>query len=442
MITFVSTFPPIVCGIGTYLQYLLTHMPNSHWRVISFSKDEFLTSDEALPADMKPRVDYRLSVPYSELPWVSRKDLLWFQHSFGMWGKDNDYFISLLQQSKRRGNKVAVSLHTVHFQSEETHWGVRRREEELLRAALPLVDVLTVFTDGAYRAVTDAFPEYSEKVVVLRHGVHLHPEADSRGARKKFLHYLINEAAIPSNQKRELNEAEASFHSSASILIGNYGFISRDKAALRLYELGRLIQEKLPRHLVITIYAGIVQRRKDSETHLKNIHELESLKSCHNGKNSFFFELYIPEDLFPLAFRALDFAVFWCDNATQSGRLAHAQGAGVFVAGRDCEGIGETLRLSGLPAAVSLDELAETIGQLVLEPGLRNTMRDRSWQYAMRFSYANQSEKHLMIENALARGLPLPTLDLGKAAQSITREEKAGTTQQLDGLSFTTPVAS
>ncbi len=77
---------------------------------------------------------------------------------------------------------------------------------------------------------------------------------------------------------------------------------------------------------------------------------LLSITDSHDGKENFFFEVYIPEDIFPKAFRALDFTVFWCNNATQSGRLAHAQGAGSFVVGRDWEGIGETLKLSGLPA--------------------------------------------------------------------------------------------
>jgi len=112
-----------------------------------------------------------------------------------------------------------------------------------------------------------------------------------------------------------------------------------------------------------------------------------------------------------MAFRALDFTVFWCKNATQSGRLAHAQGTGSFVVGRDWEGIGETLKLPGLPAAESLDELAEMIAQLVLEPVLKKEAAGQSRQYSKRYCFANQAKKHLLIEKALAKGRHLPALD-------------------------------
>jgi len=172
MIYFVSTFPPIICGIGTYMHYILDHIPRSYWKTISFKLNEFSASDEALAPYLKARVDYCLSFPHPTLPSLSENDLLWFQHAFGMWGNVNDHFLSLLKEAKRRGNKVAASFHTIHFQSKETPSGMNRKEEELLRETLPLVDALTVFTNGAYRAVLEAFPGYAKKIVVLRHGVH------------------------------------------------------------------------------------------------------------------------------------------------------------------------------------------------------------------------------------------------------------------------------
>jgi len=410
MISFVSTFPPIICGIGTYMRYISEHIPRSHWKVISFKLNEFAASDEALTPDFKAQVNYCLSFPHPTLPSLSENDLLWFQHAFGMWGNVSDHFLSLLEEAKRRGNKVAASFHTIHFQSEETPSGMCKKEERLLRETLPFVDALTVFTNGAYRAVLEAFPDYAEKVMVLRHGVHLYPKVSPHDPRKKLFSYFVNQAEIPLSKKRELSRAEAFFHSRDTILLGNYGFITSDKDPSQLFELGRLVQEKLSNHRVITLFAGIIQRNKNTKLETK-LPILEALRSSHDGKNNFFFELYIPEDIFPIAFRALDFAVFWCKNATQSGRLAHAQGTGVCVVGRDWEGIGETLELSGLPAAESLDELAEMIAELVLEPSLKKQVANQSWQYAQRYCFANQAKKHLAIENALAKGIDLPALD-------------------------------
>ena len=411
MISFVSTFPPITCGIGTYMNYIVEHIiPRSHWKVISFKLDDFSTSDELLSSHLKTQVDYCLSFPHPSLPSLSENDLLWFQHAFGMWGNVNDHFLNLLQEAKRRGNKVAASFHTIHFQSEETPSGMNRKEEELLKETLPLVDALTVFTNGAYRAVLEAFPEYAEKVMVLRHGVHLYPTMSQHEARKKFLSYLVNRAEIPLFQKRELSGAEAFFHSRDTILLGNYGFITSDKDPLQLYALGTLVQDKLPNHRVITLFAGIIQRNRNTKLETK-LPILKALRSNHDGRENFFFEVYTPEEIFPMAFRALDFAVFWCNNATQSGRLAHAQGTGVCMVGRDWEGIGETLELSGLPAAESLYELAEMIVELVLEPSLKKQVANQSWQYAQRYCFTTQAKKHLSIQKALAKGTDLPTLD-------------------------------
>jgi len=287
---------------------------------------------------------------------------------------------------------------------------MNRKEEELLRETLPLADALTVFTNGAHRAVLEAFPEYAKKIVVLRHGVHQYPKVSQKEARKKLFSYLKNNSEIPPFQKRELNRVGAFFHSSDTILLGNYGFITSDKSPLQLYELGRLVQDKLSNHRIITLFAGIIQRNNNTRLET-NLPILEALRSSHDAKDNFFFEVYIPEDIFPLALRSLDFAVFWCNNATQSGRLAHAQGTGAFVAGRDWEGIGETLKLSGLPAGESLSELAETIAELVLEPALKKKLGGKSWQYAQCYCFANQAKKHLTIENALATGIDLPALD-------------------------------
>ena len=410
MISFISTFPPITCGIGTYMKYILEHIPRSQWKGISFDVDEVASSDEVLNSDLKAQVDYCLSFPYPSLPSVSESDLLWFQHAFGMWGNVNDHFLSLLQEAKRRGNKVAASFHTIHFQSKETPSGMNRKEEELLKETLPLIDALTVFTNGAYRSVLEAFPEYAKKIVVLRHGVHLYPKVSQYEARKRFFSYLVNQAEIPLFQKRELNVAEANFYSRDTILLGNCGFITSDKDPSQLFELGRLVQGKLPKHRVITLFAGIIQRNKNTKLETK-LPILEALRSSHDGKENFFFEDYIPEDIFPMTFRALDFTVFWCNNATQSGRLAHAQGTGSFVVGRDWEGIGETLNLSGLPAGKTLSELAETIVELILEPGLKKEAADQSWKYAQRYCFANQAKKHLLIEKALATGIDCPSLD-------------------------------
>ena len=136
MISFVSTFPPIMCGIGAYTKYLTGNMPRDKWRMIAFKLDEFAKRNGDMDIE-RDRVNYFISLAKPSLPPLVDGDLLWFQHAFGMWGNVNTHFIKLIEEGKRWGKKVGASFHSIHFQSEETPWGMEKKEWELLREVLP-----------------------------------------------------------------------------------------------------------------------------------------------------------------------------------------------------------------------------------------------------------------------------------------------------------------
>lgn len=75
------------------------------------------------------------------------------------------------------------------------------------------------------------------------------------------------------------------------------------------------------------------------------------------------------------------------------------------------EGIEETLKLSGLPAADTLEGLAEKIKILTLKPELKEKALRSSWRYAQQFSYEVQAQKHLLLEETIQSGEKLPILD-------------------------------
>ncbi len=409
MTEFVSTFPPIMCGIGTYTKHLVSHMPLDAYRVISFKLNDFFWFPE--PYEFNGQVLYELSLKDPTLPASLKGRVIWFQHAFGIWGENPFPFSGLLEDAKKKGKKVVASLHTVHFQSPETDWGMEEKEIDLLEKALPLLDACTVFTRGAYQALTRAFPRYRKKMVVIRHGVYLHSLVSQREAREKVIGYLIDQADISSQKRRDLKKYYSFFFSPKTVLLGNIGFITVEKAFSDLYQLRRLVQEKLPHHRVVALVFGRIQRRKDKRIEKTKKSLLERLESMHNGQENLFFQNHIPKALLPLVFRALDFSVFWCRNATQSGRMAHAQGAAACVVGRKIEGIGETLELSGLPASETLEELAEIIQRFTLHPELKKEAQRLSREYARKYSYAVQAKKHLHLAESLVAGRQLPLLD-------------------------------
>jgi len=417
MINFVSTFPPIMCGIGTYTKYLVSQMPLENWRVTSFNLNEFFRLPETF--NFGDRVSYELSLTDPGLPSSLKEKVIWFEHAFGIWGKEPSCFLKFLEDAKKKNKKVVASFHTIHFQSSETKSGMQKKEQNLLRDAFPLLDALTVFTRGAYQAVIEAFPQYQDKVVMLRHGVHLYPFIEREEAKKKLLEYLIDKPNILSQKKEELKKIYAQFLSPETVILGNLGFITADKAFSDLYRLRGLAQEKLPQHRVISLIIGKIQLRKDKKID-KSLPILQKLKSLHDGKKNLFFEHYISEEILPLAFKSLDFSVFWCHNATQSGRMSHAQGIGACIIGRKKEGIGETLKLSGLPTGETLEELAGIIQKLVLHPELKKEIEISGRNYAQQYSYGVQAKKHLLLAKSLIANQSLPLLD-GVSAANRTR---------------------
>lgn len=105
--------------------------------------------------------------------------------------------------------------------------------------------------------------------------------------------------------------------------------------------------------------------------------------------------------------------------------MAHALGSGACVVGRRIEGIGETLDLAGLPSAVSLEDLAEKIVGLVLEPGREEQANRSGWRYARQFSFERQARKHLLLEQAVQSATELPSLDRTKASVTFVLDNLA-----------------
>lgn len=421
MISFISTFPPAMCGIGTYTKYITNCMPEDRWNVITFKPDEFSICNADLKIDKDKRIDYWISLDNPSLPKDLNGDILWFQHSFGMWGRVNTHFLKLIEEGKIRGKRVGASFHTIHFQSEETKWGMQKKEYELLEESLPLLDFITVFTNGARRAVIKAFPQHEEKVIILRHGIHNYPKVNKDFAREKLFEYLSQLSTIPKPEKITLRRIGKSLIKGKTVLIGNYGFITQDKDPIQLYKIGKRVRERLPKYRVITLFVGKIQERKDKKREVC-LPILEALKSLHDGNENLFYEEFLPENIFPFAFRSLDVAVFWCNNATQSGRMAHAQGTGVPIAGRKIEGIGETLELSGLPCAQTMDELSEKIVEIIKNPSLEKKIEDMSNRFSERFSFFNQAKKHLQIEEAIMKGIKIPIIDGEEEDDIYTRK--------------------
>lgn len=397
-ISLISPYKPIVCGIADYVDFLTESAPPAHWDVLSFDLGKYgvrLREEQPSASDnvwygIPSRDGYSAaSITRGLRPRADQ--VLWFQHEFGIW-RDNARFISMMRDLDM---PKAVSLHTLHFQSDETSYGLREEEYSFLRSLLPHVDAITAFSDGVYEAVARAFPEYGYKVHLLRHGTHLYPEfcRMAKAEAKATIHdYLVRKSALDEASRDNLRR-QGVFLDPETVIIGGTGFITASKGTSLLYDAHRLLQQMLPDHKIAAVYVGQVREANSSI----DSRAAADLKARHNGQDQFFLEAYLPREVLAAMLRALDLFFYWPTDCTQSGMIAHALGAGATIACRDMEGVGETVRMAGGLTSRDFKELVLKMRQAVVEPELRAEIAKRALLHAAEYSWRNQFLRHLEV---------------------------------------------
>jgi len=409
LILFISTYPPIMCGVASYTSYLTREMPADGWKVLSFDPHSYgspVLKEKLLQPE--GRVSYSIvnrtcnpSIVYDHAAELAdgAECLVWVQHSFGIW-KDTTALHRVLEHLHSRGCRIVVTHHTTHFQSRETPYGITAREHDLLKHELSVVDAITVSSRHVQEAVAKAFPEHRGKVVVIRHGVSPHPNVPREKAREELLNHLLYEAPLHGSDRRNLAELRGTLLNPDTKVIGGVGFISPDKGHETIYSAGSLLQRKLPDMNVISLYIGHL-RDLTEQTHL---YLLKLMQRLHDGRRRLFLNTYLPEAKLPVALRALDVNLLWRRDCTQSGILSHAQGAGATVVGRDLETVGEALKMSGYPACKTCGEFVASVENILRNPELEGSMARSARGYAEKFCWRNQAAKHLQLAEAVLEG--------------------------------------
>lgn len=416
-ITFITPYKPIVCGIADYSHFIVRECPSGSCDVLSFDLDNYGVPLHKEPVSLIHPVCYGIpsrddlsanSILKGMRPHEDQ--VLWFQHEFGIW-RENDRFINML---KDLNNIKVVSFHSLHFQSSETPYGLRKQEYSFLHLLLPHTDAITVFSDGVYGAVIRAFPEYSDKVHVLKHGTHLYPGIAkmSRAAAKARIHeYLVGESGLDQISKDNLRQQRV-FLDQDMMIIGEAGFITASKGTEILYQARNVLQHMLPQRRIAAVYVGFL-REVNNSTDSKFAAEL---RIKYNKEGQFFLETYLPGDMLPVLLRALDVYFYWPSDCTQSGILAHALGAGATIACRDIEGVGETVKMAGGLACSDFGQAIAELKDIILNPKLRSEMSERAVRYAGIFSWRNQALQHFELAERLCRSRVqrlVPALPLG-----------------------------
>ena len=413
-ITFVTPYRPVICGIADYAQSVTRESPRGGWDVLSFNLENYgvrLGNDwgpltDPVRHSIPSREDYSARTIREEL-WPQEDQVLWFQHEFGIWS-NSERFVGMLRDLNY---PKVVTLHTLHFQSDETVYGLRRQEYSFLRMLLPHTDAITVFSDGVYNAVTQAFPQYRDRVQVLRHGTHPYPEVASmtrQDAKARMHEYLMGDSGLDEVSKDNLRKGSV-LTDPDTIVIGGAGFVTASKGVGPLFHVRDVLQQMLPETKIAAVYVGSL-REPDHRVDSRCAAEL---RTRYDSAGKFFLETYLPRDMLPVILRSLDVHFYWPSDCSQSGIVAHALGVGATIACRDMEGVGETMKMAGGLTSKDLGKLTAGIRELVLNPGLTNEISQRAFRYAEEFSWKNQALRHFELAEQLLRSKRLQRLPTG-----------------------------
>ncbi len=409
-IYFVGTYSPITCGIGDYTSFITRESPTDKWGVLSFDLSRYrdrLNSDGHLQTD---RIWYGLPDPFDvgaymiqrglkELNARNCESVLWFQHETAIWPHP-DKFVAMLKDLEI---PKIVTFHTLHFQSDESPTGLRRYQYNLLRDLLPHVKAITVFSSGVHHAVTSAFPEYSAKVHLIKHGIHSFPEVvglSRSEAKEKLNDFLLYESDLDQATKEKLHK-QGIFLDPEAVILGQTGFVCPHKQSESLYIVKDQLQKMLPHKRIAAVRIG--SSRDNAQKTYAN-----TLFAAQDGESKFFLETLLPLNMLPVAQRAFDVNFYWPSECTQSGVLAHALGAGAVVAARDLEGVGETLKEAGQLVDTNLEHLSFKIRDLILSPDASEIVQEQALEYATAHSWSKQVYKHYELAERLVNPWSLP----------------------------------
>jgi len=394
-IVFTGTYQPITCGIADYTQFLTRTSPAGRWSVLSFDLESYGMPSVHTEAKVENvwygipgRKYYSSSIIQNGLDYLvpGEKDaILWFQHEFGIF-MDNRMFVKML---KGLDVPKIVTFHSLHFESGESKSGLRRKECKLLSMLLPYVDAITVFSRGVLSAVTTAFPQYINKVHVLRHGIHHYPKVINMSrnqAREALNDFFVYDSDLDPEVKDRLFR-ERTLLDPSVVLVGQTGFLCPSKGTERLWDFRDDLQRLVPDRHIVAMRIGSA-RLSDQ------IKYARKLRHAQNGIDKILLETWLPQEMLPVAQRAFDINYYWPQDCTQSGVLAHALGAGAVVAGRELEGVGETLMEAGQLYDRNPYYLLMKTATLIRNPVLALMIEDEALRYASRHSWSNQVDRH------------------------------------------------
>ncbi|GAB6062043.1 glycosyltransferase [Deferrisoma palaeochoriense] len=361
---FVSTYPPIECGIATYTQYLtealreaqvdtyiVGHLGGAGPRVFPvFDYEDENLAERAFSAMM------RLT-----------PDVVHVQHEFGLFGRHYGVnAVPLLIKFRLIGVPVVVTLHTVYARIEPAH-------RILLENLLTNADAAIVHEPYQREALHQAFGgRFDAKLHVIPHGARI-VDPDPQARRR---------LGLPEGRP----------------ILLMIGYFRPSKRFERIVDLFPRVVERVPEALLVV--AGKI-RGKEFIEYREML--FERIRTSPVRDRIVLIRGQLAQDTFDRILSAADVVALPYEINAQSGILAHCLAFGRPVVASATESMRRALGDSGAGVTCSTDdEFVEAIAGFLRDPARRRECGEAARRYVReRIGWPKVAQEHLALYRRL-----------------------------------------
>jgi len=375
-ITYIATYPPRECGIGTFTNNLFKSMflqtEQKHEGFVVALNDNDLTYK--YPKEVKVIIrqdhqeDYLKAVKYINL---SGADICILQHEFGIFGGQSGVYI--LPLLHRLEIPLIVTLHTILK-------APSYNEKAVLKEICKMAHKIVVMSHKAVEFLVSIYDVPEEKIALIEHGV---PD----------IHFS------PEKSKRE-------FKLQSKKVLLTFGFIGRSKGIETVIHALPKVVKKYPDVIYIVLgktHPNVL--RHSGEEYRISLMRL--VKKLQLENHVIFLNEFIDEqDLFKYLY-ACDIYITPYLNEAQitSGTLSYAVGVGAAVLSTPYWHAAELLanergRLFNFNDS---DDLAETLTELLDKPEELKKLKSNAGEYGKKITWPKTGQRYLTLAEKIMK---------------------------------------
>ncbi len=380
-ITYIATYPPRECGIGTFTNNLFKSMmaKNEHEGFVVALSDNDLTYK--YPEEVKITIrqnyqeDYLKAVKYINL---SGADVCILEHEFGIFGGESGIYI--LPLLHRLEIPLIVTLHTILKTPSYN-------EKAVLKEICKMARKIVVMSHKAVGFLVDIYDVPKEKIALIEHGV---PDIHYNSEKSKKEFKLKNKKVLLT-----------------------FGFIGRSKGIETVIKALPEVAKKHPEVIYIVLgktHPNVLRHSgEEYRTFL-----LRLVKDLHLEDHVIFLNEFVDEqDLFKYLY-ACDIYITPYLNEAQitSGTLSYAVGVGAAVLSTPywhaaellADGRGRLFNFNGS------DELAQTLNDLLDNPEQIKEMKLKAGEFGKEITWPKTGERYVALaEEIVKEEIPVVT---------------------------------